>query len=55
MSRPKELEDPVTMTVYVERETRDSMPAWERSRIVREALESRGDWKRKIVKKEHKS
>jgi len=51
MSREKELEDPVAMTVFVEREMRDAMPYGERSRMVREALEVRGDWKRKIVKK----
>lgn len=49
--RPKELEDPVAMTVFVEREMRDALPHGERSRIVREALEARGDWKKKIVKK----
>lgn len=53
--RPKELEDPVAMTVFVEREMRDAIPYGERSREVREALEARisarGDWKKKIVKK----
>lgn len=49
--RPRELEDPVAMTVFVEREVRDAMPLGERSRIVREALETRVDWKKKIVKK----
>lgn len=51
MSREKELEDPVAMTVFVEREMRDSIPHGERSREVREALAARGDWKKKIVKK----
>jgi hypothetical protein len=49
--RPRELKDPVQMTVFVEREMRDAIPYGDRSRVVREALEARGDWRNKIVKK----
>jgi hypothetical protein len=52
IGRPKELEDPVTMTVFVEREMRDAIPMGERSRVVRDALEAhamkRRDWKKSM-------
>ena len=51
IGRPKELEDPVQMTVFIERSMRDSIPPGDRSRVVREALAARPAWNKKIVKK----